>query len=89
MGLCAVLVYGTLPFIGITLIEGKMLKFLRCLFIGHDWSILSITSHKHLLATLKGEWPDNDIKRGLLGWKEWTHQCKKCSKIVVKQTIGE
>ena len=67
-----------------------MLKFLRCLLVGHDWSILSITSHNSILTNLKSDGGeiDYDIKRGLLGWKEWTHHCNKCSKIVVKQTIG-
>jgi len=66
-----------------------MLKFLRCLFIGHDWEILSIVPHARILTNLKTHGDlDDDLKRGLLGWKEWTHQCKKCSKVVVKQTIG-
>jgi hypothetical protein len=68
-----------------------MLKFLRCLFVGHEWDLISKSSHKRVLKALKVENDsvERDMLKGLLGYKEYVMKCKKCSRFDIKQTLGE
>jgi hypothetical protein len=65
-----------------------MLKYLICLFIGHDYKLLHYKSFPKDLNQY-GERKYRDMLFVFYGFRTWVMACKKCGKISEQQTLGE